>query len=80
MADFVERQVGVLTVRIDRTTCAAFRDCIGIAPEAFALDDEGIVAFTHSEGVDREKLIEACAVCPVDALAVFDENGEQLVP
>lgn len=30
--------------------------------------------------IERERLIDACDVCPVDALIVTDANGKQLVP
>ena len=78
--DFVEMKIGDLTVRIDRTVCAAFKDCIGVAPEVFQLAEDGIVRFENSGEVDRERLIDACSVCPVDALSVFDENGVRIVP
>ena len=30
--------------------------------------------------IDRACLLHACASCPVDALTVWDEQGDQLVP
>ena len=75
-----ERVVGGLRVRIDRTLCVGFGDCIKAAGEAFELDPEGIVVFTAPEKVERERLISACDACPVDALTVWDENGTQLAP
>ena len=76
-----ERTVGELTVRIDRLICVGFGDCIEVSPEAFELDDEGIVVFRPGvEGVSAEELVEACESCPVDALAVFDARGIQIVP
>ena len=78
MEEYSERKVGGLTIKIDRTRCAAFKDCIGVAPEALEIGDDGIVRFVNPEAVERDTLIEACAVCPVDALQVFDETG--LVP
>ena len=80
MANFQEIKAGGLTIRIDRDSCAAFKDCIKIAPEAFELGEDGIVACTAPEQVERERLIEACAVCPVNALVLLDENGDQIVP
>jgi ferredoxin len=80
-ARFVEQRVGSLTVRIDREACIATQSCIRIAPEVFDLDDTAIVAFRDgAEGLERARLLDACARCPVDALAVFDEHGAQLVP
>ena len=77
----VERRVAGLTVRIDRLLCVGFGDCIGEAPESFELDDEGIVAFKDDpDAAERERLVRACAACPVDALTVLDEAGKQLAP
>ena len=80
MADFDERTVGGLRVRIDRTLCVGFGDCVKESPEAFALDEENVVVFTTPETVPREALLRACASCPVDALTVWDAGGNQLVP
>jgi len=78
--DIDECTVGSLRVRIDRTLCVGFGDCVTASPDAFALDDANIVIFVAPERVEREALLRACASCPVDALTVFDENGDQLVP
>jgi ferredoxin len=77
----VDRKIGPLTVRIDRSLCVGFGDCVTEAPEAFALDNEEIAVFGEgADGVSRKKLLKACEACPVDALTVLDESGEQLVP
>jgi ferredoxin len=82
MPEIRERQIGDLLVRIDRSTCIASANCTKIAPELFVIDDENIVTFRHDPvgPLERERVIEACAVCPVDALAVVDAEGRQLVP
>lgn len=80
MAEFEERQVGGLRVRIDRSLCVGFGDCIEGAPEAFVLDDEGLAVFKAPEAVERARLLAACDACPVDAITVWDENGAQVVP
>jgi ferredoxin len=80
MADFDERVVTGLRVRIDRTLCVGFGDCVKESPEAFALDEENVVVFTAPEAVAHEALLRACASCPVDALTVWGEDGEQIVP
>ena len=80
MADFEERLIGELTVRIDRTLCVGFGDCIDEAAQAFVLDDEGVAIFHEPEKVEREQLLRACDSCPVDALTVWDSARNQLVP
>jgi len=80
VSDFDERIVAGLRVRIDRTLCVGFGDCVTEAPDAFILDDTGTAVFAKPEDVERERLIKACEVCPVDAITVWDETGGQVVP
>jgi ferredoxin len=75
-----ERRVGDVLVRVDRGLCVGFGDCVEAAPDAFALDDAGLVVFVRPASVDRKTLLEACAACPVDALTAWGPDGEQLVP
>jgi len=69
MIDYDERQVGDIVVRIDRTLCVGFGDCVDKNEPAFSLADDGIVVFCQPERVKRETLIRACEACPVDALS-----------
>ena len=80
MAELVERKVGDVVVRIDRSLCVGFGDCVELAPEAFDLDDETVAVFVEPSSIPREKLLKACDTCPVDALLVFDADGRQIVP
>lgn len=75
-----ERVIAGLTVRIDELLCVGFGDCVGVAPEAFVLNGDGTVDFRDLETMDPERLLEACRVCPVDALTVVDGSGIQLAP
>ena len=76
----VERVVGDLRIEIDPLLCVAFAECVKIAPEAFALNDDDVVMFVEPHRVERDRLLEACATCPVDAMLVWDARGNQLVP
>jgi ferredoxin len=78
--DETERTVGRLRVCIDRTLCVGFGECVDAAPEAFALGGDDVVVFLTPESVNPLQLVRACASCPVDALTVRDEHGDQLAP
>lgn len=80
MSDYEERVVGDLRIRIDRTLCVGFGDCVTEAPEAFVLDESGTAVFVKPDDVMRERLLKACDVCPVDAITVWDAAGVQIVP
>ncbi len=77
---YEERVVGELRVRIDRTLCVGFGDCISAAPDGFVLDGDGVAVFLRPEHVDRDTLLRACDACPVDALTVWTRAGHQIVP
>ena len=79
--DAEELQISKLTVRIDRLICVSFETCVDVAPNLFRLDEEGIAVFTaDAERVSAELVLDSCGSCPVDALQVLDESGNQLVP
>ena len=80
MADSIERVAGGLRIKIDRDLCVGFGDCADKAPEAFRVDEAGVVEFVDPERVERARLLEACGACPVDALLAWDAGGAQLVP
>ena len=80
MSEHDERAVHGLRVRIDRTLCVGFGDCVTEAPEGFKLDEEGVAVFVTPEAVVRERLLRACDACPVDAITVWDASGAQIVP
>ena len=81
MSDFKEKDIVDLKIKIDRTTCIATTNCAKVAPEIFELDEENIISFKEDEAeVEKEKIVEACSVCPVNALYVLDKDGKQLVP
>ncbi len=77
----MEKTVNGLKIIIDRDMCIGTANCIKIAGEVFELDNQKIVTFRPDiKELDRKMLIEACSVCPVNALTAIDENGNQIVP
>jgi ferredoxin len=80
VADVVKRTIGDLRIVIERDLCVGFAQCVDVAEEAFVIDDDEMVGFLDPEHTDRQRLIEACKACPVEALRVFDQDGNQLVP
>ncbi|WP_103021233.1 ferredoxin [Salinibacter altiplanensis] len=81
MADTREREISGQTIRIDRTLCIGSGNCTNIAPEVYVIREDNIVDFQdETPDIDQGRLEEAAALCPVDALIVEDENGEQIVP
>lgn len=76
-----EKVLHDLRIRIDRSLCVGFGDCVAVAPDLFVLDDEGIAIFRDTAAqVERDVVLEACRACPVDALTALDPDGRQIAP
>lgn len=76
-----EHTFGSRTVRIAEELCIGSGNCVNLAPEVFRLNEESIVEFVEEPAeIEPERLKEACAVCPVDALILKEKTGKQLIP
>lgn len=69
-----------IAVEVDRALCFGFGDCVDTAPAVFALDDEAKAYVIDPDAEDADLIIEAAQNCPVDAIVVSGEDGEQLYP
>ncbi len=67
-------------IRIDRTLCSGYGECVGIAPEVFQLGDDNVSIVVDPEGADDEMILDAARACPVDAIMLIDEFEEQAWP
>lgn len=69
-----------VAIDVDRELCYGFGDCVDSLPAVFALDDEETAIVLDPEAAGIDDIIEAGQNCPVDAIIVTDEHGEQLYP
>ena len=53
---------------------------VAIAPGVFTLDKENKAVATHIEDISQEKIQEAAESCPLDAIILQDDDGEQIYP
>jgi len=67
-------------VKIDRTLCIGTADCTRIAPNTLELDEEAKAVVKKRGGDSEEKILEAAKACPVLAITVEDEEGDQIYP
>ena len=69
-----------IAIDVDRALCYGFGDCVDSLPEVFALDDEDTAVVLSVDAAPLDDILEAAQNCPVDAIIVIDEDGEQLYP
>ena len=69
-----------LTVKVDRNLCIGTGDCVVIAVNTFVLDEES-KSTVKTQGADSdEALMKAAKTCPVSAIIVTNESGQQVFP
>lgn len=69
-----------MKVIIDRDLCQGIGNCVAIAPVVFQLDKENKAVATHIEDMTQAKIQAAAESCPLDAIILQDDEGEQLYP
>jgi ferredoxin len=69
-----------IRIEVDRELCYGFADCVDTTPKVFALDDEDVAIVLDADGAAVDDILTASQNCPVDAIFVFDESGDQLAP
>ena len=69
-----------IIIEVDRGLCFGFGDCVDSQPDVFALDDEDVAIVIDPDAASVDDIIEAGMNCPVDAIIVTDEQGQQLYP
>lgn len=79
--DIREREISGHKVQIDRSLCIGSGNCTNLAPEIFVIREDNIVDFQdETPDIEEGRLEESISICPVDALLLYDEDGEQIVP
>jgi ferredoxin len=67
-------------IEVDRALCYGFGDCVDSLPDVFALDEEDTAIVLDPDAAPLDDIIEAAQNCPVDAIVITDEDGEQIYP
>ena len=73
--------IKISKVVVDRNLCIGAAPCTTVAPDAFELDDEGKAVVKQGwANVEGKTIIEAAQSCPVNAIFVYDDQGNQIYP
>ncbi len=67
-------------VEVDRDVCIGAAPCVTVAPGVFQLDEENKAYIVDQKAADDETILLAAQACPVQAIKVFDEDGNQVYP
>ncbi len=68
-------------IKVDKNKCIGAATCIIAAPKAFELNERNIaVVKEKAYKLSKEELLKAAQSCPVKAITLTDEEGNQLYP
>ena len=69
-----------VAIEVDRALCYGFGDCVDTVPAVFALDEEDTAIVLDPDAASLDDIVEAAQNCPVDAIIIVDEDGQQIYP
>ncbi len=69
-----------MKVRVDRDLCIGIGNCVAMSPTVFQLDSQNKAKVLDPSSVSEDKLMSAAESCPVNAVIVEDDQGNQLYP
>ncbi len=72
------KKIGKIVV--DRDLCIGAAPCVTVAPGVFELDEENKAIVTNPKGADDDTILLAAQSCPVQAVLLYDEEGNQIYP
>lgn len=75
-----KKPLKISRIEIVRDVCIGAAPCVTVAPGVFQLDNEGKAAVLDANGADADTILLAAQSCPVQAIKLFDENGDRVYP
>jgi ferredoxin len=69
-----------MKVRVDRDLCIGVSNCVAVAPTVFQLDKENKAVVLDISSVNEDKIMSAAESCPVSAIIIEDNQGNQTYP
>lgn len=67
-------------IEVKRDLCIGAQTCVALAPDVFEMDAENKAVVKNPKGNDDETILMAARSCPVLAIFIYDEKGNQIFP
>ena len=94
--DGMEKSKKIAKMIVDRDVCISAGTCVAATPGVYRLDEENKAVFIRKDGKDtsdttspnelkdesatNEDLLLAAQSCPVQAIILYDKEGNQIYP
>ncbi|MFZ6015406.1 MAG: ferredoxin [Patescibacteria group bacterium] len=70
----------IVKIVVDRDLCIGAAPCVTVAPGVFQLDEENKAIVVDVNAADDDTVKMAAESCPVQAISLFDREGNQIYP
>ena len=70
----------IAKIEVDRELCIGAAPCVVVAPKVFQLDKENKAVIVDAHGSDDDTVLLAAQSCPVQAIRLYDQEGNQIYP
>lgn len=80
LSDSAPKPLKIAKITVDRDLCIGAAPCVTVAPGVFQLDDENKAYVVDPKGADDDMILLAAQACPVQAIILHDEEGNQIYP
>lgn len=70
----------IARIEVDRDLCIGAESCVIVAPDVFEMDEENKAVLKNPKGADDQTILMSAQSCPVAAILLFDEEGNQIYP
>ena len=67
-------------IEVDRELCIGAESCVVVAPDVYYMDDENIAVVKDPKGADYDTILQSAQACPVAAVILYDDTGNQVYP
>ncbi|MFH1621173.1 MAG: ferredoxin [Patescibacteria group bacterium] len=75
-----KKPIKISKIVVDRELCIGAGPCVTVAPGVFQLDEDNKAIIIDAKGADDDTILLAAQSCPVQAISLFDEDGNQIYP
>ena len=69
-----------MKIEIDQENCIGCGSWSALAPETFAMNDDGKAEVKNQEGSSDEDTLEAAKSCPVSVIHLTNEEDKKIYP
>lgn len=67
-------------IKVIKERCIAALPCTVVAPNVFKINEENKAYVADPKGADDATILAAAQSCPVNAIILEDEHGNQIYP